>query len=116
MVFRSYLFCVGLDLVGGICRTLESAAFLNGFCCFSCRPFKACEEEAVVVVLLGVLFWRRRPASVPWQDKACKINTSARTKATVVFTQGDFIIISRVLLAALLSDEEGICMAVNVMR
>lgn len=44
-VLVSYLFCMGLELLGGILLKLETI-FLNGFL-FACKSLKACEVEAL---------------------------------------------------------------------
>ncbi|KAG6780608.1 hypothetical protein POTOM_013474 [Populus tomentosa] len=44
-VLGSYLFCMGLELLGGILLKLETI-FLNGFL-FACKSLKACEVEAL---------------------------------------------------------------------
>lgn len=44
---RSYLFCVGFEVLGGILLKLGSSC-LDGFFLPSCKSLKACEVEALV--------------------------------------------------------------------
>ena len=46
-VLVSYLFCMGLELLGGILLKLEPT-FLNGFFLSTCEPLKVCEVEALL--------------------------------------------------------------------
>lgn len=44
---RSYLFCVGLDLLGGILRKLESTCLKGSFLSAGIH-LRACEDEATL--------------------------------------------------------------------
>lgn len=62
LAVRSYLFCVGFDLLGGILRKLE-LTFLNGFFSSGCKLLKASVDESMLVEDAFVSTRRRAPCA-----------------------------------------------------
>lgn len=78
---KSYLFCVGFDLLGGTLLKLDFS-FLYGFFSFSCNFSKDCEGSSVVEVD-SRLFWIRDLAASASSMLECRISTNVRSKEAI---------------------------------
>lgn len=79
----SYLFCVGLDLLGGILRKLESTC-LNGCCSFPASPFNVCEEEGSFDAEGARILLKRIRDARALQDEELIVNRRTRAKIAAV--------------------------------